>query len=559
MKVSIKGKAHVELTANDFIGSGGQANIYNKGNLVYKIYHDYNKMIPEAKIQELSVLTESNIVKPEDVLCDSKNRTVGYTMKFVPGTHPLCKIFTKAFRQRQVVSNEQIIDLVKLMQKTVQHIHSKNILIVDLNEMNFLISNKLDDVFFIDVDSYQTKSFPATVLMESVRDRHMKKNGFTELTDWFSFAIVTFQMFIGIHPYKGKHSKYSSLEERMRQNISVLNKGVSVPAVCNSFSVIPKEYLDWYFKLFEKGERLPPPFGFKNIILMTEKVLNVSGDNIFDISEIEAFNSDITNYIFNSNLQVISTQCGVYLNNNKTKLPINNFVVGFTPKMNHPIGACVLNNYVKIYDLFDGNELCQYYGKSVMGYDNRIYVQSDTHIFELEFIENQKTVVGLRQVANCLEKSTQMFEGVVVQNLLGSYYLSFFPSSGNHIQIPIKELNEYKILDAKYDHGVLMMIVADKSGKYNRLVFKFDSDWNYAIKIVEDISYTSLNFTVLDNGVCVCVNEDEKIEIFSSSKDKSDIKEISSSSINSNMKLFHKGTKLLFSKANKLYSIGIKK
>lgn len=557
MKVSIKGKGHVELTARDYVAEGGQGKIYSKGNLVYKIYHDPDKMIPEAKIQELSVLTEPNIIKPEDVLCNTKNKVVGYTMRFVPDTHPLCKIFTKAFRQREGVSDEQILKLVQLMQKTVQHIHSHKILIVDLNEMNFLASSKLDDVYFIDVDSYQTKSFPATVLMESVRDRHMK-GGFTELTDWFSFAIVTFQIFIGIHPYKGKHSKYSTLDERMQHNISVLNKGVSIPAVCNSFSVIPKEYLEWYSRLFEKGERLPPPFGFKNIVAVAVKVSHMTGSDVFDIAEIEVLDKDIVDYFYSNDREVILTQDGVYCNGKKVSFPGKNPVFGFTPKMNRPVGAYIVNEHVKVCDLLDGIELYQFSGKSVMEYGGRIYVQSDSHILELEFVEGQKVMAGFRQVANCLEKSTQMFDGVVIQNLLGSYFASFFPSAGNHVQIPIKELNGCKVLDAKYDRGVLMVVVS-KSGKYDRLVLKFDSDWNYAIRVVGDVAYAELNFTVLDNGICVCINEDEKLEIFSNSKDKPDIKEVSNSSIDSNMKLFHRGTKLLFAKANKLYSMSMKK
>jgi tRNA A-37 threonylcarbamoyl transferase component Bud32 len=184
MKVFIKGKGHhVELGSNEYISQGGQGKVYAKGNLVYKIYHDASNVIPEAKMQELSVLSDPSVIKPEDILCNSKNKVVGYTMRFVADTHPLCKLFTKSFKQRENISSDQILKLVQRMQDTVQHIHSNDILVVDLNEMNFLVSSKFDEAYFIDVDSYQTKSFPATVLMESVRDRHAK--GFTELTDWF--------------------------------------------------------------------------------------------------------------------------------------------------------------------------------------------------------------------------------------------------------------------------------------------------------------------------------------------------------------------------------------
>ena len=120
---------------------------------------------------------------------------------------------------------------------------------------------------FIDVDSYQTPGFKATALMDSVRDRHCHNNQFTPDTDWFSFGIVSFQMFIGIHPYKGKHPDLADMDARMMQNISALNKAVSVPKVCYAFDVIPQAYLCWYKAVFEQGKRCAPPFDLNAPVL----------------------------------------------------------------------------------------------------------------------------------------------------------------------------------------------------------------------------------------------------------------------------------------------------
>jgi serine/threonine protein kinase len=558
MKVFIKGKGQqVDLTTNDFIAEGGQGKVYSKGNLVYKVYHDPNKMISVAKIVELGVLTDNHILKPEDVLLDSKNKPIGYTMRFVKDTHPLCKLFTKAFRQREGITDAQILHLVRDMQNTTQHIHDHKVLVVDLNEMNFLVTPKFDNVLFIDVDSYQTASFPATVLMESVRDRHMTGHNFTDLTDWFSFAIVTFQMFIGIHPYKGKHPKYigpDAMDERMKRNISVFNKEVSVPAICNPFNVIPKAYLDWYTRLFEKGERMPPPFGLTAVAVVAVKVSKMSGSNFFDIVEVAVGDKEIINYFHSSGREIIVTEDSVYYNGRQEAPSFKNPIFGFTPKMNHPIAAYAINGTVKVYDLVNGVEIHQCSGKAVMESDTRLYVQNDTNILELQFVEGAKTLVGARVVGNCLEKATQMFEGVVIQNLLGSYYASFFPESGICRQMPLKELNGCKVLDAKYQNGVLMVVIS-KAGKYDRLVMRFDKDWNYDLRIIKDITYSGLNFTVLDSGICVSINEEEKVEIFSNTKDRADIKEIDDPAIDSSMKLFHRGTKVLFAKGNKLFSM----
>src|SRR6478609_7422794 len=91
MKLHIQGKNQVDLVQKDFLTSGGEGSIYVKGGTAFKVYNDQKKMIPVGKIQELSCLTHPNIIKPEDVLIDSNNKPVGYTMRFVNDTYALCQ------------------------------------------------------------------------------------------------------------------------------------------------------------------------------------------------------------------------------------------------------------------------------------------------------------------------------------------------------------------------------------------------------------------------------------------------------------------------------------
>jgi DNA-binding helix-hairpin-helix protein with protein kinase domain len=179
----VQGKGPVRLGKTEFKAQGGEGSVYVKGLSAYKIYADPSRCIAQAKIDELSVLTKPNIIRPLELILDEKNRPVGYSMRYAGKTHSLCQLFPKAFRQRNNLTPELMLRLVRELQTGVAHIHSTGILIVDLNEMNFLVSLDFSELFFIDVDSYQTPSFPATVLMESVRDRHAKS--FTTDSDWF--------------------------------------------------------------------------------------------------------------------------------------------------------------------------------------------------------------------------------------------------------------------------------------------------------------------------------------------------------------------------------------
>jgi serine/threonine protein kinase len=238
MKVYIRGKGEINLTNQDFIAAGGQGSVYGKSGTAYKIYNDPKHMLPVSKIQELSVLKIKNIIKPEDIILNDKNQAIGYTMPLVKNTYSLCQLFPKAFRQRENLDHRTMFELIKKLQDIIKHCHENKILVVDCNELNFLSDENFEEIYAIDTDSYQTPSFPATAIMDSIKDIH-SPNIFNEGTDWFSFAILSMNLFVGIHPYKGKHPKYKDMDARKLKNISVLNKEVSIPPVCYDFSIIP--------------------------------------------------------------------------------------------------------------------------------------------------------------------------------------------------------------------------------------------------------------------------------------------------------------------------------
>ena len=280
MNIIVSGK-NIRLGKSCFVAQGGEGSVYAKDGVAYKIYSDPKKMISESKINELSKLTLKNIIKPLDIIT-SNRKPVGYTMKFLRNTFPLCQVFTKSFRTRHNIQQDTILNLVYKLRDLVEHVHSKKILIVDLNEMNFLVGNKFKTPYAIDVDSYQTQSFSATAIMESIRDRHC--NGkFTQGSDWFSFAILSFQLFVGIHPYKGKHPTVKTMDERMKLNISVLNKNVRIPKACQDLSVIPDKFMKWFKMVLEDGERIPPPVDAK-ISNRRIKIDRISGSDNFSIN-----------------------------------------------------------------------------------------------------------------------------------------------------------------------------------------------------------------------------------------------------------------------------------
>ncbi len=571
MKLHIQGKNQVDLLQKDFITSGGEGSIYSKGGLAFKIYNDTKKMIPLGKIQELSNLTHPNIIKPEDILIDQSNKPVGYTMKFVKDTYALCQLFTKSFRDRNKISPKMILEIIRSLQEIVKHVHDNKILIVDLNELNFLTSDDFKQIYAIDVDSYQTSGFPATALMESVRDRHTQ--GFSTLTDWFAFAIVSFQLFIGIHPYKGKHPQLKNIDDRMIKNVSVLNKDVNLPAVCYPFSVIPPIYLEWYKAVLERGDRLPPPTDLQAVATLIQTVKKMVGSNNFDIQELGTFESSILDVLFSSGTQITLTEQNIHMGRDKTIAPTNCTLIT-TPKYNTVVAGSIERRKLKLFNATAKENIdLPIEVDSIMEYDNRLYVKSATHILEIKFsnesLGGKNLVASTTTVANVLDKATTMYKGVAIQNLLGAVWLSFFPESGSHSQVRIAELDDYKIIDAKYENGVLMIVGSSNKNftakgaallQYDKLIFRFnESHDSYDLRLVRDINLAGLNFVVLDNGICVHLNEEENIEIFSKKKDSSGLNVVDDPDIFGDMRLFKMGTKVLASRAEKLYSLTMKK
>jgi hypothetical protein len=540
MKVTVKGGGTVSLGKTDFVASGGEGDVYRKGGKAYKIYNDPKKMIPEAKFNELAAIQDQNVIRPQEILLDEKGKAVGYAMRFVTDTYTLCQLFPRAFREREGLDHSTILNLVRRMQESVKNIHRSQVLVVDMNEMNCLVSKRFDEAYFIDVDSYQTKHFPATAIMPSVRDWKTAIGDFSELSDWFSFAIISFQMFVGIHPYKGKHPQVKTLDERMQKGISVFNKDVGVPSAAYPVDVIPQVYRDWYRAVLEDGKRLAPPTDLQakaNIIAPTVRSA-VSAS--LDVKVLFTMAAVIRGYHYSAHGDIVQTDDGVFSPNGQNYIgAIRPLVsVARTPIGQKPIVCWLQGDVVMIDDALARKGLKHSLrADEIMEYEGRVYLRNRDNILELVLTETNEVIVGTHVVASVMENSSHLWQGVVTQNMLGSTYISVFPRSKASYQVRIPELDGYKITDAKFDRGVLMVIGA-KQGKYDRFVFRFDQDYlKYDIRVTNDITIPTINFVVLDSGVCVSMVEDEKLELFSSKIGSAQMKVVEDKALSDDMKL----------------------
>jgi len=563
-KYFIQGKGFIDLKQNDFISEGGEGKIFSKGKIVYKIYSDLNKMIPHSKIQELSVLNKDNIIIPKDLILNKNNQIQGYTMDLVEGV-PLCKLFTNDFRNRNNVDHNSIPKLVENMIETISFIHDKKCLLVDGNEMNYLVDDKkYETPYFIDVNSYQTPSYPATVLMPSIRD--WKAKNFSTLTDWYSFAIVSCQLFIGIHPFKGKHHSYkpNQLEDRMKNNISIFNKDVRLPTTCRDFSYIPKDFINWYIKLFEKGERVPPPkvIGLLNINQVKTSIIKTT--NNFEIKFNSEYLEDIVRVKFYNGIKIITTKKEIYINHLSYRISNTEVDVVFSPRSLDPIFVKIENRNLvllnsKTKEIIETKIECT--DKLII--NNSIYVRFEGNLIELSLSElNNNIIPSVKHTWNIMPKSSQFLDGVIYQNVLGKAYLVIpkpEPIKNSSCLIShIPELNGYRIIDGKYENGICM-IIGTKGNTYDKFIIRFNSSGSYDCRIINDVDLNSINFVTLDNGICISIDSDELIEVFSKELNSTKINIIKDPDINSTMNLCKDGIRVMFFKEKELYSMTMRK
>lgn len=557
MKITVQGQGQVTLLQSDFVAAGGEGSVYCKGTTAYKIYADPKRMLPLGKMAELAAIADKDVIKPEVVLLDTKSSSpVGYTMRFVPDTMPLCQIFTRAFREREGLDHATMLRLVQALQARVQSVHAAGVVVVDLNEMNYLVDRRFTAVLAIDVDSYQTRGYPASALMPSVKDWQVQGSHFTALSDWFSFACVAFQMFVGIHPYKGQHATLKGFEARMQANASVLGPDVKVPAVVYPFSEIPSGYLAWFKAVLQDGKRLAPPtdplatltpvtsgpvvaapLGPRKILPPRSGAAASSADRL-EIVELFKMNGAIVGYLSGA-AQQSPLGVGVHaaawtdreiLLDGRPSQALHVRAAGMSVRLGEVVSISLETvdsnspRYVVRAEQHGRRELFVAPATTisgVMAYHGRLYAKAGSTIVELTLHEAMGAVsVRPNVVANVLEHATRLYDGVALTSMLGASYVSIFPEAGSHHQVRVSELDGLKVVDAKYDgagHKGVLMVVAGKGGTYARLTFVVDvaAESAQLVARVEDITPAGLNFVCLESGVCVEVTEDDKLEVWS--------------------------------------------
>lgn len=554
MKVFTSSGIEHNLTTANFIASGGAGSVYKSGNFAVKIYHEPKNCISEAHLTDLKRLNRPNIVSPKEFVYDAKKNRLGYVMPLVKAKYTLEELFPKTFKDRHSLTLDAVLKLVRSLKDGISYCHTQDVTLVDINPLNFLVDEKFGDVFFLDADSYQTKTNPATFINPRIQDYSSKT--FTPLTDWYSYAIVTFQLITGIHPFGGKYTgnlgvdKTQEIFERMRKNISVFNKDVNFPAFVN-LSSIPQAYADWYKSLFVEGKRTLPPNDFTQAITaVTATVSSIVNLNAaFEYKKLYEFEDLL--YTVND---YYVTKSGVF--DNFSRKVFNHsakWESTITLVNNQPFYIEKTPDSVDIFNMATGSKV-NFASKveSFTVYNNDVYLKQGLTINKLDIIGAN---AGLRQVAQCTALSTTAYDGCFIQNILGKLYLSVF-DGGKHYQTLLNFSNSDKVIDAKYVNGLVVILFQKKDGLRYKLIGKLNKECKFDFQEFQDSA--NINFAALSTGVYFLEFENDYM-LF---KDLSAIKKVakgSNDSYNQNFTLTQQYEKVIMLFGNEIYQVSMKK
>lgn len=553
-----KGKKAITLTDRDFISEGGEGKIYAQGDRAYKIYSNPDKVIAQAKIQELAALDHAEIIRPLHAVFDAKQQPIGFIMKRVERGIPLARLFTNDFRSRHGITPEMTLQLVQALQNVLQFIHQQGCLIVDGNEMNYLVDEQtLIKPYFIDVDSYQTPNFAATAIMPTIRDWHCTQ--FSELSDWFSFAIIACQLFIGIHPFKGRHPDFQKqdLEARMRAHASIFDQGVKLPPSVRDFKHIPSAYRDWFIQLFQRGLREAPPLkAGSQFAIATPKAIDA--DRI-QVKLLADYGEAITRVVSWNGYRAVFTQTALYIGHQRYPLLCADSEVIFSPKFAIPLLAGAVDGQLILQNAISGEPITHdFKAERICVIDNTLYLLQQDRFSSVHINEFQQNIlVSPGQVWHVLPNAVSLLDGMLYQNLLGKAHL-LIPSQPHSGQmLAIAELDDYRIIDGRCDHGVAEIIGQHSKGRYDRIVLRFNaSHTRYHVRLEQDLDVPAINFITLSQGIAISKNT--RLEIFFRDPQRTDLKTIAlTDRLISTMQLAKDDTQALGFHQQQLYQISL--
>jgi hypothetical protein len=208
------------------------------------------------------------------------------------------------------------------------------------------------------------------------------------------------------------------------------------------------------------------------------------------------------------------------------------------------VAASLLGTRVTFTDLNTGVVIDTIGSTDMMVRNGSIYTTSNGKLVENSFTTlGNRTVHRILEVENVSQFSATLYDGCVLQDLLGKFYLTLPTKKGSCFSKHIPQLDGYRIVEVKSDKWVTV-IVGEHKGQYDRFIVVFSRDYtSFDVRKIEDVSYDTINFTVMDTGLCALLASPTELELF---VDNKNVEVLSDPPFDATMKLFSTPDGLFF-------------
>lgn len=526
-KVELEGRGEITLRPADHLATGGEGSVYKASSAtLVKIYTDPQSLSRDdlkGKIQLLKKIKHPYVVSPQGLVLQN-HKPIGFYMSYEKG-EPLARVCTTAYRQRENFGDRDALTLVDRMKKTVEVAHQSKAILVDANEFNWLVSRVTPEPEprIIDVDSWAIGKWPAKVIMPSIRDWHTQ--GFSEGSDWFSFAVVSFQVLTGIHPYKGNLPGYTpqDMEKRMKEKKSVFSPGIRLNSAVRDFNCIPDQLLEWYKAVFEESERSQPPSPFAKTqkaphAAIIRRVIGSAGQALVLDLLYQAVN-DFPVRIFPCG--VVRLRSGALIDLSRKRVLVSHtndscevieiergFLVAEIASTGS-LSARLIGVDGSVSELSSSVT-----GERLFRSGNRLFIVNAEGLVELSVLQLSKPLLVTGTLWPVMVNSVQWYEDLGIQDSLGAAYLIVPFAEKALSYIRTAELDGKKIVAAKAGNRfVSLTALNQKSGGYENFRFVFDSAHTRYQVSKSDVLTGDLNLACLPKGVVAEITDDEKLLI----------------------------------------------
>lgn len=536
IKVVLEGRGRLTLGEMNYVRTGGEAAVYRAERTIIKCYTDPRKMGRDGMADKVKLLAATlqhhAIAAPQGVVSDEAGRPIGFYMPLVEG-EPAPRAFVRDFRERHQFGDSEARMLAAEMLAVFSYAHERGVLLVDPNETNWIIglgpANRVFTPQAIDVDSWAVDRWvPASpadaVVMPSIRDWNAAAIG--EASDWFAWAIVTFQLLVGIHPYRGTLDGWgkADLVPRMKANASVFAPGCRLPAAARDpAGCIYPPLLEWYRATFQDGHRAASPPPSPNDVAPTPakvaRVLRASTGPGIGLLHEKLFGilGDPVVRVWPSGVLLLRSGKLVHVDGRGLGLmiasPDGAEVVEAAP--DSWIVADVDRRDGKVSFFMSGDEVLPLRQglalQRVWRAGERLFGITDREAVELAALPPLQMAPGRRWGVR--PNATRWFDGVAVQDILGAAML-FLPTATGVAQVRVKALDGLLPVAGCGARRFAAIVAVGPDGAYRRVEVTLGDDHAPPTVWVGPNDGPDLNMVALPTGVVATVVEDGELVIF---------------------------------------------